>query len=281
MSWQLLRATGDPRYAAMLHHHIYNHMLAAQHPDGINWCYMTTMEGKKAYGPAMHCCGSSGPRAIALIPTIAYMTAKDKLAINLYETSQFKGEVGGVDVTVRQQTDYPWDGRISIEVETAKPVSFDLQLLVPQFVQSGRIRVAGSKRKIPLEAGEYATIHRTWSGTTEVAIQFDMSMAVHEWKGRYALSRGPIILALEKVETEGASTQEVLPDASYLKQQGRTLAFEAGQRHPIHVKGRKISTTGGASSDVSLLYRPYCEAGASGENVCIWLPTPPVTGGKK
>ncbi|MBL7154216.1 MAG: glycoside hydrolase family 127 protein [Phycisphaerae bacterium] len=281
MTWQLLRATGDPRYAAMLHHHIYNHMPAAQHPDGINWCYMTTMEGKKAYGPAMHCCGSSGPRAIALIPTIAYMTAKDKLAVNLYENSQFKGEFGGVDVTVRQQTDYPWDGRISIEVETAKPVSFDLQLLVPQFVQSGQIRVAGSKRKIPLEAGKYATIHRNWSGKTEVAIQFDMPMAVHEWKGRYALSRGPIILALEKVETEGVSTREVVPDASYLKQQGRILAFEAGRRHPIHVKGRKISTAGGASSDVSLLYRPYCEAGTSGESVCIWLPTPPATGGKK
>jgi len=74
MNWELLRATGDSRYAAMLHRQIYNHLLAAQNPDGINWCYFTTMEGKKEYGGEMHCCGSSGPRAVAMIPTFAYMT---------------------------------------------------------------------------------------------------------------------------------------------------------------------------------------------------------------
>lgn len=273
LNWQLLRATGNPRYAAMLHHHYYNHMLSAQHPDGINWCYFTTMEGKKAYSPRMHCCGSSGPRAVALIPTFAYMTGKDKLAVNLYETSTFKGKVNGVDVTVRQETDYPWDDRISIEVDTSRPVEFDLQLLIPKFVQSGQIRVSDVRQKVSLEAGKYATVHRSWSGKTQIVLKFDVPVLAHERNGRYALSRGPIVLALDRIEPEEITPQDVMPDLAYLKRRGATKGFDAGERHPLRVKGKKVTAEGEDShSEINLVYRPYSEAGVSGETISIWLP---------
>ncbi len=279
MNWQLLRATGDPRYAAMLHHHYYNHMLSAQHPDGINWCYMTTMEGKKdgrrGYTGTMHCCGSSGPRAIALIPTIAYMTGKDKLAVNFYETSTFKGKVNGVEVTVHQKTDYPFgDGRVSIEVEVNQPVKFDLQLLIPSFVESGELSVAGLKQYIPLEAGKYAAVRRTWSGKTQILLRFDMPIVAHERPGRrnvrYAVSRGPLVFAYEKTAKDGIVPQEVVPDLSFLDE----ASFDAS--HTMHVKGKIIaSESKKAPRNVILNYKPYCEAGISGELISVWLPMLP------
>jgi len=281
LTWQLLRATGKARYAEMLHHHIYNHMLAAQQPDGINWCYFTTMEGKKEYGPAVHCCGSSGPRAIALIPTFAYMTGANKLAVNLYETSEFKGKISGVDVTLKQRTDYPWDGDVHIDVEVGRPVEFELQLLVPRFVQSGDIRVFGAKQKTPVEAGEYASVKRRWSGKTEIVLQFDMPVVVHERNGRYALTRGPIVLALEKVEPQDVMAHEVIPDLSYLKHQGRRATFEPGAYHPIRIRGKRVSGEAESSrGEVTLLFRPYCEAGLSGEAISVWLPKLPPGKGK-
>ncbi|MCD6288794.1 MAG: glycoside hydrolase family 127 protein [Candidatus Hydrogenedentes bacterium] len=284
MNWQLLRATGDPRYAAMLHHHIYNHMLAAQNPDGIGWCYFTTMEGSKGYTGKMHCCGSSGPRAIALIPTFAYMTGKDKLAINLYETSTFRGNVNGTPVAVHQQTNYPWDGRIAIDLQVNQPTEFDLQLLVPNFVKSGTIQVAGSKQNIPLKAGKYATIHRKWSCNTKILLQFDMPLVVHQRNERYALSRGPIVLALEKIQGNAATSQNVIPDVSSLQQaswkEGETgfktvnQRIWAIERHPIYLKGRKTNLKNEpSSSKLTLVYRPYCEAGTSGQIMSVWLPT--------
>jgi len=283
MNWQLLRATGEPRYAAMLHHHIYNHMLAAQHPDGINWCYFTTMEGSKGYSGKMHCCGSSGPRAVALIPTFAYMTGKDKLAVNLYETSTFRANVNGTPVVVHQQTNYPWDGRIAIDVEVDQPTEFDLQLLIPNFVQSATIQVSGSKQNIPIDAGTYATVHRTWSGKTQILMDLSMPVVPHQRDGRYALSRGPVVLALEEIQGEDAAFENVIPDVSSLQQasckQGET-GFEfanqgiwAIERHPIYLKGKRTSLENKASSsELTLVYRPYCEAGTSGQIMSVWLP---------
>jgi len=296
MNWQLLRATGDCRYAAMLHRHIYNHMLAAQHPDGIKWCYYNHMEGTHypppegddwftfGYSGAMHCCGSSGPRAIALIPTFAYMTGKDKLAINLYETSTFRANVNGTPVVVHQQTNYPWDGRIAIDLEVDKPTKFDLQLLIPSFVQSATIELSGLKQNIPIKAGKYATVHRRWSGKTKIILNLPMPIVAHQRNGRYALSRGPIILALEEIQGKAATFQTVIPDLSSLQQaswkQSETGFETANQRiwaierHPIYLKGKRTNLENKpSSSKLTLVYRPFCEAGTSpGQTFSIWLP---------
>jgi len=296
MNWQLLRATGDCRYAAMLHRHIYNHMLAAQHPDGIKWCYYNHMEGTHypppegddwftfGYSGAMHCCGSSGPRAIALIPTFAYMTGKDKLAINLYETSTFRANVNGTPVVVHQQTNYPWDGRIAIDLEVDKPTKFDLQLLIPSFVQSATIELSGLKQNIPIKAGKYATVHRRWSGKTKIILNLPMPIVAHQRNGRYALSRGPIILALEEIQGKAATFQTVIPDLSSLQQASwkqSEIGFETAnqriwaiERHPIYLKGKRTNLENKpSSSKLTLVYRPFCEAGTSpGQTFSIWLP---------
>ena len=276
MNWQLLRATGNPRYATMLHHHYYNHMLAAQHSEGIKWCYFTTLSGKKTYDGRRHCCGSSGPRAIALIPQITYMTAKDKLAVNLYESSTFKGDINGAGVIVQQNTDYPWNGDISMTIEATRPIRFDLQLLVPDFVQSGHIQVA-DKKITKLEPGTYASISRKWSGKTHVKIRFDMPTVLHtrdyEGKKRYAVSRGPIVLALEKIKADKIQPYEVIPELNSLDQAFLKGWAKSGTQHAILMKGKKVPSEGEVpSGDVDLVYKPYCEAGSNGEIINIWLP---------
>lgn len=293
LNWQLLQATGKPRYAAMIHKQIYNHLLAAQHPDGVSWCYFTPMEGSRntrsGFTGRFHCCGSSGPRAIALIPTFAYMTGKDRLAINLYENSTFKANISGTDVVVRQQTNYPWDGTVSIDLKVDRPAEFDLQLLMPDFVKPGTIQINGVKQNIELKAGKYATIGRKWSANTEILLQLDMPVVAHERDGRHALSRGPIILALERVKNQTATVQQVVPDLSALdKAYGiwphdkiKGVAhrrFWALEQHIIQVKGKKIDTDDKDSSgDLILVYKPYCEAGTFGQAISVWLPMMPET----
>jgi DUF1680 family protein len=252
-------------------------MLAAQNPDGTRWGYFTPMSGKKYHDGRKHCCGSSGPRAIALIPQVAYMTAKDRLAVNLYESSSFRGDVNGAGVIVQQNADYPWNGDISMTIEVAHQVRFDLQLLVPDFVQSGYIQVA-DKRITALEPGTYASISRKWSGKTPVTIRFDMPPVLHtrdyEGKKRYAVSRGPIVLALEKIETDKIQPYEVIPEQRSLDQAFLKGWAESGTQHAVLVKGKKIPSEGeDPSGDIDLVYKPYCEAGSNGEIINIWLPS--------
>ncbi len=48
------------------------------------------MEGKKPYSSTLdgHCCLSSGPRGVALIPTFAVTTDADGVVVNLYDRGQ-------------------------------------------------------------------------------------------------------------------------------------------------------------------------------------------------
>ena len=62
LNWQLLRLTGQSRFGDELEKTFYNQLCAAQRPDGAQWCYFTSPEGTKPYGPGINCCVSSGPR---------------------------------------------------------------------------------------------------------------------------------------------------------------------------------------------------------------------------
>src|SRR5664280_1049459 len=84
---QLLRLTGEARFAEQLEHVILNQLFGAQQCDGSAWGYYVQMEGKKPYTSNLdgQCCLSSGPRGVALIPTFAVTTDAGGIVINLYE----------------------------------------------------------------------------------------------------------------------------------------------------------------------------------------------------
>ena len=121
MTWiqlnlQLLRLTGEAKYGDELERTFYNHLAAAQHPRGDDWCYYTALEGRKPYDKGISCCHSSGPRGMALAPQAAYLRGRDNggdvLLVSTFETSQATLEFGGQWVTVEQQSEFPapWAG---------------------------------------------------------------------------------------------------------------------------------------------------------------------------
>src|SRR5207248_10938890 len=101
---QLLRLTGEARYGDELERSYYNHLAAAQRPDGAQWCYYTSLEGTKPYGATTNCCLSSGPRGMALAPEMAFLKYRadgaDGLAVNLLESARAAVRLDGVEVRI-------------------------------------------------------------------------------------------------------------------------------------------------------------------------------------
>lgn len=257
LNGQLLRATGAARYADELHRHVYNHLLAAQHPDGAKWCYFTPLEGRRPYVREMNCCGSSGVRGVELARSFFVMRARDGLAVNFYETSEYRAEVGGAPVTLRQETDYPWQGAVRIGVLVERPVEFTLRLLIPFFAEratlDGEILRAGP--------GEYAELTRLWSGSSELELRFPMPVVAHHQQGRVALSRGPLFFACDAADHPGLDLSQCRPDVARLAE----CVFDpAGRRLRVPAQG------GG-----TLLYRPLAEAGTTGQLTSLWMPVAP------
>jgi DUF1680 family protein len=109
---QLLRLTGEARFADQLERVILNQLLGAQLCDGSGWGYYVQMEGKKPYskgddaGGVFNCCLSSGPRGLALIPTFAVTTDADGVVVNLYESGQARITLrNGMPVEIHTDTD--------------------------------------------------------------------------------------------------------------------------------------------------------------------------------
>ena len=67
---QLLRLTGEARFAEQLEKVVLNQLFGAQCPDGTAWGYYVQMQGKKPYSSTLdgHCCLSSGPRGVVAHP---------------------------------------------------------------------------------------------------------------------------------------------------------------------------------------------------------------------
>ena len=104
---QLLRLTGEARYAEKIERVLYNQVLGAQKPDGTAWADRTSLEGHKPYSQdTCSCCLSSGPRGIALTPTFAVTTDNDGVVVNLYDAATANLALrGGVDVRIVMKTD--------------------------------------------------------------------------------------------------------------------------------------------------------------------------------
>ncbi|MGA2254389.1 MAG: beta-L-arabinofuranosidase domain-containing protein, partial [Thermoguttaceae bacterium] len=114
LNLQLLRITGEAKYGDELERSFYNHLAAAQHPRGDDWCYYTALEGRKPYDKGITCCHSSGPRGMALAPQAAYLRGRgadgDVLVVSTLETSRATLELGGQKVMVEQKSDFPRGG---------------------------------------------------------------------------------------------------------------------------------------------------------------------------
>ena len=149
---QLLRLTGEAKFGDELERAFYNHLAAAQHPQGHDWCYYTALEGRKPYDKGISCCHSSGPRGMALVPQSAYLASRDALLVSTFETSSATLELGGQRVTVEQQSQFPRRGESVLTLRLAKPATFAVKIRVPGM---GRARDGGIGQR-PIRLGRSA-----------------------------------------------------------------------------------------------------------------------------
>ena len=207
MNLQLLRLTGQGKYADQVERSVYNHLFAAQNPAGTDWVYYTPMEGRKQYDSYTTCCHSSGPRGVALLPDFAYMVVGQGLVVNWYNDSTVTTNIPGVgDVTIVQTTNYPLDGVIKLTITPPENgVKFSLGLRIPTFASNdpGFIITVNGKnptRERTSGAGYYYFSRRWRRGDTvtlRLPVQPKLVMGTHGDEGRAAIIRGPLVLALD------------------------------------------------------------------------------------
>ncbi|WP_395093999.1 glycoside hydrolase family 127 protein [Armatimonas sp.] len=206
LNWQLLRLTGNGKYAEQIERSQYNHLAAAQRPDGAQWCYYTALEGTKPYGPGINCCVSSGPRGMVLAPQTVCFTCQDTKELIITTVDSFEATLvlNGVRVRVVQRSPFPKPGKISLTLEPERPVAFAIAIRVPSW---GSSKATGARL---LQGRQFAALSvrsRTWKSGDKLDWTLDFQPRTIEGTftnaGRTAKTLGPFVLAAQ-------SGQEVL-----------------------------------------------------------------------
>jgi DUF1680 family protein len=231
---QLLRLTGDVRYADELEKNLYNGLLGAMMPEGQWWAYLDGLMGVRVPSYVQHadvglsCCVVNGPRGLMLTPFWAFMESADGPVVNLYAPGT--AQVGTVKLKITG--DYPVSDHVEILVNPAMAGEFTLSLRIPAWSERTELKVNGEP--LPVTPG-YARIRRTWRAGDRVAITFDMRAKVVESNGLVALRRGPVVLSLDNRLTPAAPGQvtldrnlELKSDPAAAEKIGAWMAYDVG-----------------------------------------------------
>lgn len=172
---------------------------------------MTRMSYRAAHETP--CCSGNVSRAMPNYVTRMWMRMKDGLAATLFGPSEIKTTVNGQEVTIVEETDYPFRDTISFEVKTSKAVKFSLALRIPEWCAAASILLNGVDAKVGCKPGAFAMMEREFQDGDKVVLRLPMQLKSENWFANRAitLKRGPLVYSLKIDEKRVESAHE--PDA--------------------------------------------------------------------
>lgn len=262
---ELLAITGEARYAEEIERSAYNDLLAAQAPDGEDWCYYVFPNGRRVHTTYWRCCKSSGAMAIEELPDIAVGTRDPAtLDVNLFGAGESTATLESPGrVTLRQATAWPYPGDVRIELDVEREAPFRLRIRVPSWAVGATVFVNGAPAGVAVVPGSYATLEREWRTGDRVLARFPARPTVHRATNRnvqesrapdgsavrqevlrfdyVGFTCGPLVYATERVDGFKTSETVKLPEGPvedwlvYERGEGGEpmLRFDPGYRPPL------------------------------------------------
>jgi DUF1680 family protein len=262
-NWRLLHAGGEARFADIMELALYNGVLSGVSIDGDKYFYWNPLRSKsdlaqegydegtkdllalkKEKGIGLNirqryyrtpCCIPNIQRMIASLPGYMYSTSAEGVWIHLYDSSRLNWHLeNGKELTLRQDTRYPWGNTVEITFESAPDEDFSLFFRIPGWTTSAKVNINGSFFCVIHNPGHYHEIRRSWEKNDRVEIVFDMPVRVvhanpyvRENLGCVAIQRGPLIYCVESTDHQDASVFDiVLPLNLSDLSQGFEVKFE-------------------------------------------------------
>jgi hypothetical protein len=184
-TWEMLRITGDGRYASELEKTSYNALMAARAEDGLRWEYYVRTNGELTPRGDWACCWSSGMTALEDVPCYMYETRRNGVYVNIISESSYETAIQGNPVLVRQTADFARTG--IAEFEVASRAGFVLAVHLPEWASSFNASVNGSSVKARVKNG-YICVKRSWKEGDVLKIEFPYEIRTLEkaWEYRNA-----------------------------------------------------------------------------------------------
>jgi len=228
-SYRMLALTGEAQYADIMEQTLYNSVLSGISLDGTKFFYTNPLECRQD-APLLSndskerwstwkcfCCPPNIARTIAGCSQWAWGFSNDGVWIHLFGTGEAQGKCAGDEVHLRQESNYPWEGKITITFVKVPNRSVTLRVRIPAWADGATCQVNDEMPQL-CTAGTYHTLARTWKEGDVVRVELPLSVRLlesHPWveqnRNLVAVMRGPIVYCLESVDLpQGVSIDDVI-----------------------------------------------------------------------
>lgn len=246
----------DAQYADVMERAMYNGVISGIDLSGEKFFYVNPLasSGNHHRQPFYDCacCPTNVVRFISSVPGYVYTVSEQGVSVNLYAAGVGKIKTAdGTELRIVQETDYPWDGKVRLTLDSASatPQPLRLSLRIPDWCEEAKLAV-NSQAIDPLTVSSgYVHIDRTWQRGDTVELELPMTVRrveahprVQANQGRVAVQRGPIVYCFEQIDNELPVQGIVLPsDPKFVARHRPDLLGGVTVIEGVDRAGRKIT----------------------------------------
>ena len=237
---RLYRATGDARYLDVLERTLYNGLISGIGIDGCHFFYPNPLESDGSFERAgwfdCSCCPVNVARFMPAMKQYIWSESGDGVNVNLFIGSEARLKTEAGEVFLRQTTDFPWKGDVTINVDPDsegcsfklrirfpgwlgnEPIAGDLYRYITPAKEKMEIKVNGKKIS-PETVNGFAVIDRKWNEGDVVDVTIPMEprfiaarQEVKADSGRISVGIGPMVYCLEEADNGKVREVKVEPE---------------------------------------------------------------------
>jgi hypothetical protein len=222
---------GRSKFIDVMERSLYNGVISGVSLDGKYFFYPNPLESDGNYARSewfgCACCPGNITRFLASVSGYVYAVRGQELYVNLFGQSQASMEIDGKKIALTQETRFPWDGKIAIQVKPETDgQTFVMKIRIPdwatdEFSSSAlysftqpldrpfTVAVNGRQTLVVMDQG-YVVLRREWKAGDTVQVDLPMPIRrivcdprVKDNVGKIALQRGPLVYCLEWPDVQG------------------------------------------------------------------------------
>jgi uncharacterized protein len=304
LSWRLLLATGDARYADLIERTLFNVIATSPAADGRSFFYANTLHQRRRGRPlapdavsprapsslrapwfAVSCCPNNVARLLASLGAYIATSDSDGLQIHQYADADIETALdGNRPIAVRTRTNYPDDGVITVEITEAPESPVTISLRVPGWaVGQAALTLPDGTARPALTA--VAEVTRTFHVGDVIRLELPVAPRwtvpdprIDAVRGSVAVERGPVVMCVESVDLPGdtdVDAVQVDPSVAPVDRDGSVVVAGSivepdGASWPYRSVGDSPDRTAREAELALVPYHSWAERGPS--TMRVWLP---------
>jgi DUF1680 family protein len=227
---------GDSKYMDVLERSLYNGVISGLSLEGTQFFYPNTLQhdGEAPFNQGVNgrspwfncsCCPSNLSRFVPSVAGYAYATRGENIYVNLFMNSEVTFQTRRSQLTLSQQSNYPWEGQVCLEILNSKPADATICIRIPGWAQNRPVpsdlfsftdrheqdfslQVNGKQIKT-MPVNGYVSLQGRWKKGDVIELNLPMEARiitandkVDQKAGLSAVQYGPVIYCAEEVDNQ-------------------------------------------------------------------------------